>query len=154
MLVGMLTLLSVHDILDFAYWTVAFGCTMVVCLIMVCMSYLAIPTRLHRRVPAIDIAPHNSQNWRQQNAKFSRTLFVVIGASLVLWLPSIVIYCTHYLCAACVPLLLFHVFTIFRLANSFVNPIIYCFRIPMFIETFRRMKLCKQSKQYQVTYTP
>ena len=155
MLAGILTLLAVHDILDFAYWTVAYGCIMVLCLIMVCVSYLSIRTKLHRRDPTID-ASDNSQNGPQQNAKFSRTLFVVTSASLVLWLPSIVIYCTHYLCSSCAPLLLFHVFNIFRLANSLVNPIIYCFRIPIFIETFKRMKVCKQSKrnEYQVNYTP
>ena len=150
---GVLTSLAVHDILDFGHWTVAFGCTMVLCLIIVCVSYLAIRARLHRRVPPTDIVSHNSQNGPQQNAKFSSTLFIVITASLLFWLPSIVIYCTHYLCSACVPQIVFQVFNISRLANSIVNPIIYSFRIPMFRETFKRMKICKQSKQYNVSDT-
>ena len=151
MLLGILTLLAVYEILDFAYWTVAFGCIIVLCLIVVCASYLSIRARLHRRVPAADIVSHNSQNGPQQNAKFSRTLFVVITAPLLFWLPSIVICCTHYLCSTCVPKLLFQVINIFRLANSLINPIIYSFRISMFRETFKRMKLCKQSKQYNVS---
>ena len=136
---GVSTLLAVFDILDFVHWAVSFSSTMVLCLITVCVSYLAIRTRLNHSVPAIDAA----RNRPEQNAKLSRTLFVVISASLLLWLPSIVVYCTHFLCSACFPLFLFHFFNIFRLANSLVNPIIYSFRMPMFREVFVKMKLCK-----------
>ena len=117
------------------------------------MSYLAIRTRLNGRVPPIDGA-HNRQNEQQKNAKLSRTLFIVITASLVFWIPSIVVYSTHYVCFKCVSLLIVHIFNIFRLANSLVNPIIYSFRIPMFRETFKRVKLCKQSRKYIINYTP
>ena len=151
--VGILTLLAVYDILGYVHWTIAFVCIMVLCLITVCLSYLAIRSRLNRRVPAIEVA-HNRQNAPQQNAKFSRTLFVVITASLLFWLPSIIAKCIYILCSGCVSLLLFHIFNTFRLANSLVNPIIYSFRIPMFRETLKRMKLCKRSKQYTVNYTP
>ena len=139
---GTLTLLAVYDILDFAQWIVAFGCVMVLCLITICVSYLAIRKRLTCRVPAID-GTHNRQIEQQQNAKLSRTLFIIINASLLLWIPSIVVYSTHYICFKCVPLLVVHIFNLFRLANSLVNPIIYSFRIPMFRETFKRVKLCK-----------
>ena len=87
-------------------------------------SYLAIRSRLNRKVPAIEAA-HMRQNAPQQNAKLSRTLFVVITASLLFWLPSIIVKCVYFLCSDCVPLILFHIFNIFRLANSLVNPIIY-----------------------------
>ncbi|XP_078375719.1 adenosine receptor A2a-like, partial [Oculina patagonica] len=153
MIAGIFTLLAAYNILDFVQLVFAFGCIMFLCLITVCVSYLAIRTRLNSRVPAIDAA-HNRQNGPQQNTKLSRTLFIVITASLLFLLPTIVVYCTHYLCSACVRPLLFQCFNIFRLANSFVNPIIYSFRIPMFKETFKRMKLCKQSKQYTVNYIP
>ena len=152
--VGALTLLGVQDILNYVHSTIVFGCTVVLCLITVCVSYLAIRTRLICKVSVIDFA-HNRQNGLQQNAKFTKTLFVVITASFICWFPSIVVYCAHYLCSACLPLVLIEVLNVFRLANSLVNPVIYCFTIPMFRETFKRMKLCsKQSKQYQVNYTP
>ena len=149
--VGAVTLLAVYDILDFAYWIFAFGCVMILCVVTICMSYLAIRTRLNSRVPAIDGA-HNRQNEHRQNAKLSRTLFIVITASLLFWVPSIVVYCTHYLCYKCVPVLVFQIFNLFSLANSLVNPIIYSFRIPMFKKIFKRAKLCKMSKQYTVSY--
>ena len=150
---GALTFLAVYDILDFAYWIFAFSCFMVLCVVMICVSYLAIRTRLNCRVPSIDGA-HNRQNEQQQNAKLSRTLFLVITASFFFWIPGIVVYCTYYLCLNCVPLLVIHIFNILHLANSLVNPIIYSFRIPIFRETFKRVKLCKQSKKYIINYTP
>ena len=153
--VGALSLLAVYDILDFAYWILAFGCLIVLCVVTICVSYLAIRTRLKCRVPVIDGA-HNRQNEQQQNAKLSRTLFIAITASFFFWIPGIVVSCTYYLCLKCVPFLVVHIFHVFHLANSLVNPIIYSFRIPVFKETFKRVKLCKQSKEYTVTcnYTP
>ena len=151
---GTLTFLAVYyDIFDFAQWIVVFGFVTVLCLLTICVSYLAIRKRLNCRVPAIDCA-RNRQNELQQNAKLSRTLFVMITASLLFWIPSVAVYCTRYLCFTCVPLLVFHIFNLFRLANSLVNPIIYSFRIPMFRETFKRAKLCKQSEDYTINHSP
>ena len=90
----------------------------------------------------------------KRNAKLSRTLFVMITASLLFWVPSLVVYSTNVLCSKCVPLLVFQIFNLFRLANSLVNPIIYSFRIGMFRKTFKRVKLHKQSKKYKIYYTP
>ena len=151
--VGAVTLLAVYDILDFTYWIFTFGFVTVLCVITICVSCLAIRTRLNCRVPAIDGA-HNRQNEQQQNAKLSRTLFIMITVSLLCWIPVIVVYCTYYLCSKCVPSLVVHIFNFFHLANSLVNPIIYSFRIPMFRETFKRLKLCKKSKKYTINYTP
>ena len=124
---------------------------MILCVVTICVCYLAIRTRLNSRVPVIDGA-HNRQNEQQQNVKLSRTLFIVITASLLFWVPSIVVYCTHYLCDECVSVLVFQILNLFSLANSVVNPIIYSFRIPMFKKIFKRPKLCKKSKQYTVNY--
>ena len=146
---GALSLLTVLEILDSTYWKVAIGSAKGLCLVTICVSYLAIRTRLNCKVPAIDGA-HNRQNEPRQNAKLSRTLFIMITASLIFWIPSLVIHSTVYLCGECVPLLAYHVSTLFRLANSLVNPIIYSFKIPMFKETFDRVRLCKQSKEYGI----
>ena len=149
---GTLTLLAVYDILDFAQWIVVFGFVTILCFVTICVYYLVIRKRLNCRVPAIDCA-RNRQNEPQQNAKLSRTLFVMITASLLFWIPSIAVYSTHCLYPKSVPLLAVHIFNLFRLANSLVNPIIYSFRIPMFREKFKRAKLCKQSKEYTINFT-
>ena len=150
---GALTLLAVYDILDYAHWILAIGCVMVLCVVTICVSYLVIRTRLNCRVPAID-GTQNRQNEQQQNPKLSRTLFLMIATSLVFWIPGVVVNCTYYLCLKCVPPLVLHIMNLFHLANSLVNPIIYNFKIPMFRQTFKRMKLCKQSKKYKINYTP
>ena len=149
---GALTLLAPHD-MDFGDWMLILGCVVAFCLFTICVSYLAIRTRLNCRVPVIEGA-HNRPNELQQNAKLSRTLFIVIATSLLLWTPSIAVNCTHYFCLKCVPLLVVHIFNFLHSTNSLVNPIIYSFRIPMFREKFKRVKLCKQSRKYTINYTP
>ena len=150
---GTLALLAVYDILDFFHWIVAFGSVLGLCLVTISVSYLAIRTRLNCTVPAI-YGAHNRQNEQQKNAKLAKTMFLVITASLLFWIPSIVVYTTHYICFRCVLLLVVHIFNLLRLANSVVDLIIYSFRVPMFKETFKRVKFCKQSKKYIVNYTP
>ena len=149
-LAGTLTVLALYDILNYTYWIIAVGCAKVSCLFTIFVSYMVIRTKLNCRVPVIDGAAHNIH----QNSKLSRTLFVMIAASLLFWVPSLVVYFTNVVCSKCVPLLVFQIFNLFRLANSLVNPIIYSFRIPMFRKTFKGMKLCKQSKKYKINYTP
>ncbi len=149
--IGILSLLAVLGVLVYAHWIVACSVIVIFCLIVICVSYLAIRRRLSHRVPAIDAA-HNRQNGPEQNAKLSMTLFIVIGSSLVCWLPSMVVYGFHYLCFECVHLIVVRVFTLLRLANSIVNPIIYSFRISMFREALKRLKIRRPSKQYIVRY--
>ena len=151
---GTLSFLGSSDIIDDVIWKVA-GCFIIIlCVTVICVSYLAIRKRLNYRVPALDGARNNRQTDLEQKAKLSRTLFIVIAASFLFWFPSMVVYSISSLCSKCFPLIVVHIFDMFRLANSAVNPIIYSFRIPVFRETFKRIKLCKQSKQYTVSYRP
>ena len=131
-LVGTLTVLALYDILDYTYWIIAVGCVKVLCLLTICVSYVVIRIRLNCRVPAID-GPQNIQ----QNSKLSKTLFIMITASLFFWVPSLVVYFTNVVCPKCVPLVVFQIFNLFRLGNSLVNPIIYSFRIPVFRKTLK-----------------
>ena len=82
---------------------------------------------------------HNREIESQQNVKLSRTLFVVTTASLLFWIPGVIANVILYLCLNCVPIIVFQIFNMFRLANSLVNPIIYSFRIPMFREAFNEI---------------
>ncbi len=149
--VGALSLLATYGVLNFVQWRVAFNFIIVLALVTICVAYLTVRTKLNCNVPAMDNV-HNRQNVPEQNAKLSRTLFIVIAASFFCWCPSTMCYYIHYLCSECVPLSLLLIFNIFHLANSLVNPIIYSVRMPMFRETFKRMKCRKQSKQYIVNY--
>ena len=152
-LAGVLTLLTAFDVMESAYWKVVIVSAKLLCLATISVSFLAIRTRLNFSVPAINGA-HIRKNEPQQNAKLSRTLFIMITASLLFWVPSLVAFPIQYLCSECVPLHVYHIFTMFRLANSLVNPIIYSFRIPIFRETFKRVKPFKKSKEYTINHTP
>ena len=147
--IGTSSLLAVHGILDLVQWIVAYCCDIALGLITICDSYLAIRTRLKISVPAEDNV-HNRQNSQEQIKKLSRTLFIVISISLVCWFPGIVINCVRYLCSECFSSLVIRILNMLRLANSLVNPIIYCFRMPIFRQTLKQMMPCKQSKKYTV----
>ena len=151
--VGAMALLAEYKILDPVLQMVALCSIIVASLITICVSYLAIRTRLNCKPPAIDFA-HNRQNGPEQNAKLSRTLFIVTAVSVVCFFPSTVGYLIHYLCSKCVPSPLVLVFTIFYFANSIINPIIYSFRMSIFRETLKQVKLTRQAKQYRVSYMP
>ena len=146
---GALRTLAIYDMVNFSYSTIATSCVTVFCLVTVCVSYLAIQKSLKVRNPAVDTS-YNQQKEAQRSAQLSRTLFIIITASLLFWFPCLVVYSTHDLCSKCVPLLFLSIINIFRLTSSLLNPVIYSYRIPMFRETCKRTKLCKKSKQYRI----
>lgn len=149
--VGALMLLAVYGILDINDWTIVFCIVAILALLTICLSYLAIRKRLNCRVPPIDTA-HNRESGLQQNTKISCTFFIVVAASLVFWLPSTIIIALYLLKPFAIPIPIGYSSTLFYLANSAVNPIIYSLRIPIFRETLKRIKLRKRSKQYRVSY--
>lgn len=152
--VGVFTLLAVNGVFDIANWIVPFCGIVVLALTLICVSYLAIRTRLANSAPAAVNTAYNRERSLEQIKKLSKTLFIVISASLVCWIPSVVLYCVSLLCPECVPSLVVRVFNLCRLANSLVNPIIYCFGIPMFREALKRRMPRKKSKGYTINYIP
>lgn len=149
---GVLSLLRVYGIISFVYWIVPLCTISFLALMIVCMSYMAIQRKLNYRVPAIGAA-HNKENFHNQSKTFSRTLFIVIAASFAFWFPSTAVYLIYILCSRCVPATLLPISTMLHTTNSLVNPTIYSFRIPMFRETLKRIKLCRKSKQYRINST-
>ena len=96
---------------------------------------------------------HNRQSVKQ-NTKLSKTLFIVIAASLAFWIPSIVLYSVYFLSQDKFSFALVYISDMLHATNSLVNPIIYSSRIPTFRETPKRMKnrlkIRKRSKRYTV----
>lgn len=153
--VGGFSSLAVYDMIDLVRWIVSFSSIIALGLMAICGSYLAIRTRLQCNINVFaEDTVHNRQNSQEQIKKLSRTLFIVIFTSLVCWFPGVVIYCIRYLCSECLPSLVTRVFNMLRLANSLVNPIIYCFRMSMFRKTLKRIFIRKQSREYTVNYVP
>ena len=60
-----------------------------------------------------------------QAFKLSKTLFIVIGASVALWAPSMALYNLGLLCEGLFPDFVNYIFGMFHLTNSLINPIIY-----------------------------
>ena len=149
--VGASLLLAAYEILDIKLWNIGLCIVAVLALLIICLSYLAIRRRLNCRVPPIDTALKRQSGLRQ-STKLSCTLFIVVAASLVFWLPSTIINILYFLRSFPVLIPLGYSGTLFYLANSGVNPIIYSFRIPIFKETLKRIKIRKRSKQYRVSH--
>ena len=150
--VSTLSLLVGCGLLDLRYYVIIFCLSIAFSLATICVSYLAIRTRLNRRVPAMDTA-HNRQIVKQ-NTKTSKALFIVIAASLAFWIPSSVLYCVHFFSQEIFPDALVYIFPMLHLTNSLVNPIIYSLRMPLFREALKRLKnnlkIRRQSKRYSV----
>ena len=100
-----------------------------VCLIIVLCAYSVIWIFSKKKDPRL------SENKHIRNKDLAKTLFIVTLVSLLTWLPFAVAFnlsfpLEDYWNIGRLPRCL-------QLANSFLNPIIYCFRMPMFRETFR-----------------
>ena len=151
--VGVAAVVAAYGHLETSQLWVAVCFLVLLALITIFISYLAIWRKLtNREVRAMDKV-HNMQNTSEQNTKLSRTRFIVIAVSIGYWFPGILVYPIHSLCSNCLPGTLIHVCGALHLVNSLVNPIIHCFRIPIFRETLKRMKIRKHSKRYTVNYS-
>ena len=79
--------------------------------------------------------PRKSRDKREQNKRLAKTLFIVTATSVVTWLPFVVTFVlphhirNQYVCAVHSAS---YVGRFTQLANSLLNPMIYCFRMPEF----------------------
>ena len=124
-------------------------CQIIVCsmifssLIIICGSYLSIRKKLHSRCPAIH---QHRRNDEEQSIKLSRTLFIVIAASFVCWLPGTVLYFIYVTGNYVLPMSVLYSGTLFNIASSFVNPVIYSFRMPIFKEPLGKLRPKRMAK--------
>ena len=139
-------LMLFFDCSEIDHWMIAVWSIAALSLIVICACYVAIRAKLSsNRLVSVAIR----DNSLEQNKKLSRTLFIVIGASLVCWGSSSVAHFIFHQCFRCFPEPVLYSFYIFHLGNSLVNPVIYSFRFPMFRETLRKMLLLKTSKRFR-----
>jgi len=99
----------------------------IICLIIICVTYLVLFIYSKKKVPGLQ------QHQQRQTRKLAKTLFIVASLSVMTWFPHAVINIYRYIGSyANEKGELYRTGQMFRLANSFVNPIVYCFRIPEF----------------------
>ena len=113
-------------------------------LLVICASYFKIRNRLHSKTLGIKV---HFQKAREQNLRLSRTLFIVVAVSLVVWLPAFVMFTMTTLCRRCFSRHLVPSASALHLANSMVNPFVYSFRMPIFKVALKKLK----SKRRQPT---
>lgn len=142
-------LLSEYDILKNS-WTSFYASFTLLSFAVICASCYVIRRGLSRRFPVLNTV-HDIKNGTEQNSKLSKTLYIMIAASLVCWFPSVVVYSIYFQCGrSCLPKTLFSFSSCFRLANSWINPVIYCLKFRMFKRALTSMNPCKQSQRYRV----
>ena len=106
-------------------------------LLITCFSYLAIWRK--RR-----ISPENVRSFRQnQEARFSKSIFLVTAASFLTWTPFLVVHIivlvTVYLR---IPLFVIFCIVLVHFSNSFVNFIIYIIRFPSYRKALLSLSRC------------
>ncbi|XP_073237854.1 adenosine receptor A2a-like [Porites lutea] len=153
MTVGASCLLAVYGILKYRYYMALLSIVIILSLVIVSLSYLAIRTKLTHQGPAINTG-HNRQD-NERNAKLSRTLFIVIGASVIFWFPGLVVYLISlfFTPGQHSTIFIFLFSTMLHVTNSLVNPVIYSLRMPVFREAFKRVKKKVRIRRQHKTYT-
>ena len=74
----------------------------------------------------------------ERNIKLSNTLFVKISLSLICWLPATATYTLPRWCQKCISRIVLLVTIVLHVGNSIVNPVVYCYRMPIFKEELKR----------------
>ncbi|CAH3159678.1 unnamed protein product [Porites evermanni] len=147
-----LNFLTTNGIIDFRHYLFAYSIIIFLSLFVICSSYLLIRKRLCNRNPVINEAVCRKRV--KQNAKYSKTFFIVIGASVTLWAPSMTLYNINNLWLGLLPGFMNYVTNFLHVTNSLVNPIIYSFRIAVFKKTLKqlanKLRICRPSRSYTI----
>ena len=119
-------------------------------LLITCFCYIAI--WIKRRESRGKV-----RSFRQnQEARFSRTIFLVTAASFATWMPFQVYHIViglYPIVSTIMPLSVFFPMRILQLSNSFVNFVIYFFRFPSYRKALFSMFSCK-APYHQTVTTP
>ena len=107
-----------------------------IALLVICASYIKIRNRL--RSTSAEIAPQINRS-TEHNLRLSKTVFIVIAASLVFWVPAFVVYAVKEFCRYCFSESVHWVVNVLHLANSMVNPFVYTFRMPIFKDALKKL---------------
>ena len=149
---GALNFSATNGVIDVRQYLFAYSIITFLSLFVICSSYLLIRKRLCNRNPVINEAVCRKRV--EQNAKYSKTFFIVIGASVTLWAPSMTLYNINNLWLGLLPGFMNYLTNFLHVTNSLVNPIIYSFRIAVFKKTLKqlanKLRICRPSKSYTI----
>ena len=144
---GALSLLSMyHKNVGKSYVTLSIHICLFIALLVICASYIKIRNRL--RSTSAEIAPRSNRS-TEHNVRLSRTMFIVIAASLVFWLPAFVVYNIREFCQQCFSMPVLWFVNALHFANSMVNPFVYTFRMPIFKDALKKL-YCKRRQNLEI----
>ena len=111
----------------YVFIPVALGLT-----IIICVCNIAIWRNFQHQ--SVDSQHRNKAS---RNRRLTKTLLLVSILALLCWLPLIILNVLIYITEASIPWKFYHMANILNYSNSFVNPIVYVFRIPEFQQALR-----------------
>ena len=132
---GLALLTVYHTQVDSLYAIVTSDLLLLISLIIICASYLSIRSRLNHTTP--ELQAHHKRSM-ENNARLSKTLYIVVAVSLIFWLPPFVVYTIKIFCSQCFPLISLWLINALYLINSMVNPFVYSFRIQIFKDALKK----------------
>ena len=118
------------------YSSLTYSLALFITLSVICASYLTIRSRLQSTVPDHDLDVHRKAS-TEKSLLMSRTFFIVVGVSLVFWLPAFVMFTFKEFCSCFSPLAVGLVAVLLSI-NSMVNPFVYSFRMPIFQDALKK----------------
>ena len=121
---------------------------LLLCLLVIVVSYSSIATRI---VCGNQPRHHVATN---REKKLTKTLFIVTVVSLLLTLPYIIFWILHIVLWHNTPIILFptslrlkHSFAILFYTNSLINPVLYTLRMPEFRRALFSFLCCRSQPQ-------
>ena len=154
---GVFYFLSMHKIFDFEDYAVGFSVVINFCLVTICVSCLSIRKKINNRnlALAIEFTRNGQRGQCERNTRLSKTFFIVIGVSLAFWAPGVTFFSVAKLCAFEYPQFVNYILAMLHLSNSFINPMIYSLRMPIFMKTLKqsknKFKIQNRSKKYTIS---
>ena len=133
--VGLVFILAILQIVPRVCDPIVTNFSLVSALFIFVAAYVTLRNRMKHTAPELEA---HERNTMEQNLKLSRTLFLMIALSLLLWLPSIVLYVIPFICKYCIPDAVLFTSRASHLANSIINPVVYSYRMPVFKEAMQR----------------
>ena len=117
-----------------------------VCLIAISCAYPAVWFFSRKEDPRLPL------NRYKRNKELAKTLFIVTLLSLITWLPFTVVHNLQFTLKGNVIIapVVDDVTQFLQLANSFINPVVYCFRMPLFRRNLREIFSWKKATSLHV----
>ena len=133
-LIVSLSLLSVFSVITFLQFFSGIIISLSTSLLVTCISYCIIWRKQVSRIP--------NEAQTTKNIHLNGTLLLITAIFVLSWLPFQVLAAVLNFCISCnsnKTLIISHVIKLLQYSNSFMNFLVYCFRMPDYRKALSRM---------------